>query len=102
MTQPATQRAFPAIPGEQRDEREPERPRLLPIPWGKLDLLPKREPLIEGVFDVGSMSALVGATGSYKTGIAIDWAAHIALELPWRNHQVRGGTSLYLAVEGGR
>jgi AAA domain len=48
------------------------------------------------------MSAIVGATGAYKTGVAVDWAAHIAIGRPWRGHKVRQGTVLYLAVEGGR
>src|SRR5215831_10036306 len=78
------------------------RPRLVPIRWGEIQLLPKREPLIEGVFDVGAMSALVGASGAYKTGIAVDWAGHVGTGVPWRGHSVRKGVALYLAVEGGR
>jgi AAA domain len=80
----------------------PDANRLTPIPWGELHLLPKLEPLIEGVIDVGTMSAIVGATGAYKTGTAIDWAGHIAIGRPWRGHSVRQGTVVYLAVEGGR
>lgn len=82
-------------------ERLGAAPRLVPISWGKLDALPKREPLIEGLLDVGTMSAIIGASGSYKTGIAIDLAAHIALGRPWRGHWVKKGVPLYLAVEGG-
>jgi AAA domain len=78
------------------------RQRLVPIRWGEIQLLPKREPLIEGIFDVGAMSALVGASGAYKTGIAVDWAGHIGTGMPWRGHRVRKGVALYLAVEGGR
>jgi RecA-family ATPase len=74
----------------------------LPIRWGEIQLLPKREPLMEGVFDVGAMSALVGASGAYKTGIAIDWAGHIGTGRSWRGHRLRKGVALYLAVEGGR
>jgi hypothetical protein len=81
---------------------QPPKLRLVPISWGHLHLLPKREPLIEGVLDVGTMSVIVGATGSYKTGLAIDWSAHIGLGIPWRGHNVRKGVALYLAVEGGR
>jgi hypothetical protein len=43
------------------------RQRLVPIRWGEIQCLPKREPLFEGVLDVGAMSSLVGASGSYKT-----------------------------------
>jgi hypothetical protein len=84
------------------DGRPTLRQRLVPIRWGEIHLLPKREPLIEGVFDVGAMSALVGASGAYKTGIAIDWAGHIGTGMAWRGHAVRKGVALYLAVEGGR
>src|SRR5262249_50138635 len=71
------------------------------IRWGEIQLLPKREPLIEGVFDVGAMSALVGASGAYKTGIAVDWAGRIGTGMAWRGHHVRKGVAIYLAVEGG-
>ena len=88
---------------ERRAEvRERPRPRLVPIPWGELHLLPQREPLIDGLLDVGAMSAIVGATGSYKTGIAIDWGGHVSFGMPWRGRPVRRGGVLYLAVEGGR
>jgi hypothetical protein len=77
------------------------RQRLVPIRWGEIQALPKREPLIEGVLDVGAMSALVGASGAYKTGIAVDWAGHIGTGVRWRGHRVRKGVALYLAAEGG-
>jgi hypothetical protein len=76
--------------------------RLVPVHWGHLDYLPRREPLIEGLLDVGAMSAIIGATGAYKTGVAIDLAAHIALGRPWRGRPVKLCGALYLAVEGGR
>jgi hypothetical protein len=77
------------------------RGRLEPIHWGSLSSLPKREPLIEGLIDIGTMSAIVGATSSYKTGIALDLACHVALGRKWRGHAVRQGSVLYLASEGG-
>jgi hypothetical protein len=77
------------------------RQRLVPIRWDEMHHLPKREPLIDGLFDVGAMSALVGATGSYKTGLAIDLAGHIGIGAPWRGHSVRKGVALYIACEGG-
>jgi hypothetical protein len=40
------------------------RGRLEPIHWGSLSSLPKREPLINGLIDIGTMSAIVGATRS--------------------------------------
>src|SRR5437660_1887675 len=76
------------------------RGRLEPIHWGSLSSLPKREPLIEGLIDIGTLSAIVGATSSYKTGIALDLACHVALGRKWRGHTVRQGSVLYLAAEG--
>jgi AAA domain len=84
------------------DGRRELRQRLVPIRWGELQLLPKREPLLEGVFDLGAMSALVGASGAYKTGVAIDWVGHIGTGMAWRGHRVRKGVPVYIAVEGGR
>jgi hypothetical protein len=95
------QHTFRMVDGEQAKAREPEKPRLVLIRWDRLHLLPRREPLIEGVIDIGTMSAIVGSSGSYKTGIVIDWGGHIALGMDWRGHRVRRGTVLYLAVEGG-
>jgi hypothetical protein len=48
------------------------------------------------------MSAIVGATGTYKTGIAIDLTARISLDHLWYGRRVRRCVGLYLAVEGGR
>src|SRR5262245_25155721 len=76
--------------------------RLRPIHWSALDALPRREPLIDGLLDIGAMSGIIGASGAYKTGHAIDLGGHIALGRPWRGREVRQGSVLYLAVEGGR
>jgi len=54
------------------------RGRLEPIHWGLLSSLPKREPLIEGLIDIGTLSAIVDATCAYKTWIALDLACHVA------------------------
>jgi AAA domain-containing protein len=75
--------------------------RLRPVHWSKLDSLPAREPLIEGLFDIGAMSGIVGATGAYKTGQAIDFGGHIAIGRSWRGRRVRPGSVVYLAPEGG-
>ena len=45
---------------DQRGPRQPaERGRLEPIHWASLSSLPKREPLIDGLLDIGTMSAIV-------------------------------------------
>src|SRR5262249_18021541 len=60
-----TREELDALIGQARDYGD-QRQRLVPIRWDGLHLLPKRESLIEGVLDVGTMSAIVGATGAYK------------------------------------
>jgi hypothetical protein len=47
------------------------------------------------------MSAIVGASGSFKTGVAIDIACHIAMGWPWRGRAVKQGAVVYAALEGG-
>ena len=86
---------------EARDDRNAAPPRLVPIHWGQLNSLPKREPLIDGLLDVGAMSAIVGPTSAYKTGTAIDLGGHIAVCIAWRGLPVRQGGVVYVAVEGG-
>src|SRR5262249_5103135 len=76
--------------------------RLRPLHWSEVDALPRREFLIDGLLDLGAMSGIIGASGAYKTGHAIDFGGHIALGQPWRGREVRRGSALYLAVEGGR
>jgi hypothetical protein len=62
--------------------------------------LPKPRWLIQGVLDFASDAWLIGASGSYKSFVALDWACHVASGKPWRGRQVRQGKVLYVVAEG--
>lgn len=65
-----------------------------------LHKLPKPEPLIRGVLNLNSDAWLIGASGSYKSFVAIDWACRVVTGLPWNGAPVRQGPVLYIAAEG--
>jgi hypothetical protein len=60
------------------------------------------EPLINGVLDLDSTAWLIGKSGSYKSFVALDFAAHIGRGEDWRGHRVRQGTVVYVVAEGAR
>jgi len=65
-----------------------------------LERVPPLEPLIEDVLNLGTECWLIGAPGTFKSFLALDWAAHIALGRPWRGHSVLQGRVIYMAAEG--
>ncbi len=69
--------------------------------WSELQKLPKRQYLIKGLLDKGSMSDLFGPSNSGKTFVALDIALHIALGWPWSGLKTRQGKVVYIAGEGG-
>ncbi|MBZ9673438.1 AAA family ATPase [Mesorhizobium sp. ES1-3] len=80
----------------------PQRPpRLVPVRWDDIHCLPRRQPLMRGLFDRGSMSVVYGASGSGKTAFVLDAGLHVALARDWRGRTVRAGTVAYVACEGG-
>jgi len=66
-----------------------------------LDKLPKREALIEGLLDCGTLSLMFGPSGCGKTFFALDLAVHVALGRAWRGRPVLQGAVVYVAAEGG-
>jgi len=64
--------------------------------------MPPPKPLIRHVLDLESESWLVGPPKGFKSFVAIDWACHVALGLPWRGKEVHRGPVLYVAAEGGK
>src|SRR5579859_767851 len=77
-----------------------EQPRLKPVLWSELTSLTHSEPLIKHLLDKQTMSVIYGASGSFKTFVAIDLAAHVALGQSWRGKRVTAGRVLYIATEG--
>lgn len=67
----------------------------------ELDDLPDPDPLIFGLLDRGSVALLAGKFGTYKSFLALDWACHVALGLPWQGHDVDQAVPVvYIAAEG--
>lgn len=60
------------------------------------------QPLINGVLDLDTTAWLIGASGSYKSFVALDFAAHVGLGRPWRGHDVVQGEVVYIVAEGAR
>jgi|GEM_PF-408406 len=75
--------------------------RLKPILWSDLHRLPKREALVEGLLNTSALSVVFGPSGCGKTFFALDLAAHVALDRPWRGRNVLQGAVVYVAAEGG-
>jgi hypothetical protein len=60
------------------------------------------QPLINGVLDLDTTAWLIGESGSYKSFIALDLAAHVGLGRPWRGREVAQGDVVYIVAEGAR
>jgi hypothetical protein len=60
------------------------------------------QPLINGVLDLDSTAWLIGESGSYKSFVALDFAAHVGLGRVWRGHDVHQGEVVYVVAEGAR
>ena len=62
--------------------------------------LPKPEPLIDNVLDQGTVALLYGKWGTYKSFIALDWAASVATGRAWQGRPTEQRRVLYIAAEG--
>jgi hypothetical protein len=78
-----------------------EPPRLKPLLWSELSSTTSSTAIIKGLLDEGTMSVMYGASGSYKTFVAANLGAHVALGRDWCGRRVHGGRVLYIAAEGG-
>jgi hypothetical protein len=56
--------------------------------------------LIDGLLTVDSASWLIAAPASYKSFLALDWAAHVGSGKPWHNRPVLRGGVVYVVAEG--
>lgn len=57
--------------------------------------------LIKGAVPDDSVGMVFGASGTFKSFVALDQALHIAHGLQWMGRKTRQGTVVYLAAEGG-
>jgi hypothetical protein len=75
------------------------------VPMLALDELRKQAQsvpwLIKGVMPASSIGMMFGASGTFKSFIALDACLHIAHGLSWMGHRTKQGEVLYLAAEGG-
>lgn len=67
-----------------------------------MDALPPPMPLVNGLLDLDSESWIIGASGDFKSFIAIDIAAHVGTGQYWQGRRVEQGPVLYMAAEGGK
>lgn len=66
----------------------------------ELERMPVPSPLISRTLSRGTYALLRGRDGSFKSFVALDWAACIASGHPWQGRPVEKGRVLYVAAEG--
>lgn len=66
----------------------------------ELSRLPRPVPLIQGTLWLDTDAWLIGKSGSGKSFVALDWAAHIASGREWNNRRVRHGPVIWVVAEG--
>lgn len=57
--------------------------------------------LVDGILPEQSMGMLFGASGTFKSFLALDAALHVVHGLPWLGRRTERGPALWLAAEGG-
>ena len=87
---------------EAADNHPTEAPALTSLLLTRSDLrdLPEPEPLIADTIDQGTTGLLYGKWGTYKSFIALDWAASVATGRPWQGRATVKRRVLYVAAEG--
>lgn len=58
--------------------------------------------LVKGIVPAESIGMIFGASGTFKSFVALDLACHIAHGLPWLGRRTQQGKVLWIAAEGGR
>jgi hypothetical protein len=58
--------------------------------------------LCDGIFPEQSLGMLYGASGTFKSFLALDAALHIVHGLPWLGRRTEQGPVLWIAAEGGK
>ena len=57
--------------------------------------------IVKRLFPANSVGIMFGASGTFKSFVAIDAAMHIAHGIPWLGQKTKKGDVVYLAAEGG-
>ena len=71
------------------------------IKWdGEIKRTPGGDYMIKGLIPSRGFGAIYGASGTFKSFVALDMAYHIALGKRWAGRRVSQGVALYIAAEG--
>lgn len=90
----------PADWGTYEPETAAGKPRWRFLSLTDLENLPRPKPLIANTFDQDALVLLAGYWGTYKSFVALDWAASIATGTTWNTREVLQQSVLYIAGEG--
>lgn len=101
-TEKATQRKRRIAKRELDEEEGGDRPMIADgiLDYAALAARPPLRPLIEGVLNVDAVAMLYAPPATFKTFLALWWAACVALGRPWAGRAVEQGPVLYVAAEG--
>ena len=72
----------------------------LPISWGSEGFDAQQSYVINGLIPAESLCSTYGASGSYKSFLAISWSCHVATGMAWGGRRVSKGAVIYIAGEG--
>jgi KaiC/GvpD/RAD55 family RecA-like ATPase len=68
--------------------------------WHQLGDIEEDVQLVKGLIGANQLIVIYGESGSGKSFLSFDFAAHVALERDWLGKPVKGGGVLYVAAEG--
>jgi putative DNA primase/helicase len=89
------------IPLTRMEQTYMELSTALPLRKGSDGFDTRQDYLIKGYLPSSSVTSAYGASGSYKSFLAVSWGCHIATGKPWAGKPVTQGAVIYVVGEGG-
>nr|WP_254711394.1 helicase RepA family protein [Pantoea cypripedii] len=89
------------IPLTRMEQTYMELSTVLPLRKGSDGFDTRQDYLIKGYLPSSSVTSAYGASGSYKSFLAVSWGCHIATGKPWAGKPVTQGAVIYVVGEGG-
>lgn len=89
------------IPLTRMEQTYMELSTALPLRKGSDGFDTQQDYLIKGYLPSSSVTSAYGASGSYKSFLAVSWGCHIATGKPWAGKPVTQGAVIYVVGEGG-
>ena len=89
-----------AHPGRAGEIDSVGRRRFQPMSRAEAAAIVAPDPLVDGLLFTSSKGRLSGPSGTGKTWVVLDLAAHVAAGMPWQGRAVRQSRVLYVAGEG--